>query len=450
MLKEKLVTIIGGGLAGSEAAYQVTRFGLKAKLFEMRPKHSTPAHKTPELCELVCSNSLKSNSTDNASGVLKEEMRRLGSIVIEAADTTKVPAGKALAVDRDEFSRYLTKKLHENPLVEIVREEVKEIPSPLNGPVIIATGPLTSPSLSEEIQKITGSSHLYFYDAISPIIDAETIYHSKVFRASRYEREEEKGDYLNCPLTKDEYSRLVEELLKAEKVETHDFEKALYFESCLPIEVMAERGKDTLRFGPMKPVGLTDPRTGKAPFAVVQLRMENKESTMYNMVGFQTKLKYPEQRKIFRMIPGLENAEFLRYGSIHRNTYINSPELLHPTLQLRGRELIFFAGQITGVEGYVESAAMGIIAGINAARIAKEASPIIPPPETAIGSLLRYITDMSIKNFQPMNINFGLFPPLPNGVPKSERRRLIVERALAKITVESLLINSYLLGNYSY
>lgn len=433
MFKENFVTIIGGGLAGSDAAYQVTRFGLKAKLFEMRPKLSTPAHKTSELCELVCSNSLKSNSIDNASGVLKEEMRRLGSIVIEAADITKVPAGKALAVDRNGFSRYLTTKLHENPLVEIVREEIKEIPSTVNGPVVIATGPLTSPSLSEEIQKITGSSHLYFYDAISPIIDAETIDHSKVFRASRYEKGKE-GDYLNCPLTKDEYCRFVEELLKAEKVETHDFEKALYFESCLPIEVMADRGKDTLRFGPMKPVGLTDSCTGKAPFAVVQLRMENQESTMYNMVGFQTKLKYPEQRRVFRLIPGLEKSEFMRYGSIHRNTYINSPKLLYPTLQLKGKELIFFAGQIVGVEGYVESAAMGIIAGINAARILKEVDTVVPPPETAIGSLIRYITDESVKNFQPMNINFGLFPPLPNGVRRLERKKLIVESAMAKIT----------------
>lgn len=435
MFKEKFVTILGGGLAGSEAAYQVTRFGLKAKLLEMRPVHSTPAHKTSELGELVCSNSLKSDSMDNASGVLKEEMRRLGSIIIKAADATRVPAGKALAVDRDAFSRYLTKRLHENPLVEIIREEVEEIPSPVDGPVIIATGPLTSPALSSEIQKITGSSHLYFFDAISPIIDAEAIDYSKVFRASRYEKgEKEEGDYLNCPLTKDEYFSFVEELLKAEKVEAHDFEKPLYFESCLPIEVMAERGRDTLRFGPMKPVGLTNRYAGKAPFAVVQLRMENKEGTIYNMVGFQTKLRYPEQRRIFRMIPGMEKAEFMRYGSIHRNTYICSPKLLHPTLQLKGEELVFFAGQIVGVEGYVESAAMGIVAGINAARIATEASPIIPLPETAIGSLITYITDKDIKNFQPMNINFGLFPPLPNGVPKSQRRKFVVERALAKIS----------------
>jgi methylenetetrahydrofolate--tRNA-(uracil-5-)-methyltransferase len=435
MLKEKFVTILGGGLAGSEAAYQVTRFGLQAKLIEMRPVRPTPAHKTSDLGELVCSNSLKSDSMDNASGVLKEEMRRLHSIIIKAADATRVPAGKALAVDRDAFSQYLTTVLQENPLVEIMREEVREIPSPIYGPVIIATGPLTSPSLSMEIQKVTGSDHLYFYDAISPMIGAEAIDHSKVFRASRYEKgEKEEGDYLNCPLTRDEYFSFVEELVQAEKVEPHDFEKPLYFESCLPIEVMAERGKDALRFGPMKPVGLTNGHTGKPPFAVVQLRMENREGTIYNMVGFQTKLRYPEQRRIFRMIPGLEKAEFMRYGSIHRNTYICSPKLLHPTLQLKGKELVFFAGQIVGVEGYVESAAMGIVAGMNAARIATDSCPISPSPETAIGSLIRYITDNDIKNFQPMNINFGLFPPLPNSVPKSQRKKFIAERALAKIS----------------
>ncbi len=435
MYKERVITIIGGGLAGSEAAHQVTKFGLKVRLFEMRPENPTPTHKTSYLGELVCSNSLKSDSLENASGLLKEEMRKLDSIVIKAADKTRVPAGKALAVDRTEFSKYLTTRLEENPLIEIVREEVKEIPASLNGPIIIATGPLTSDSLSEEIRRVTSSSHFYFYDAISPIIDAETIDYGKVFRASRYGKgEEDEGDYINCPLSEDEYYRFIEEILNAEKVETRDFEKALYFESCLPIEVMAERGRDTLRFGPMKPIGLTEPITGKTPFAVVQLRMENKDSTMYNMVGFQTKLTYPGQRRIFRMIPGLENAEFMRYGSVHRNTYINSPKLLHPALQLKGNELIFFAGQIVGVEGYVESAAMGIIAGINAARISMEATPITPPPETAIGALIRYITDQSVKDFQPMNINFGLFPPLPSGVPKSQRRRLIVERALIKIS----------------
>jgi methylenetetrahydrofolate--tRNA-(uracil-5-)-methyltransferase len=433
MPKERVVSVIGGGLAGSEAALQVARFGLRARIFEMRPKNSTPAHKTGDLAELVCSNSLKSDALDNASGILKEEMRIMDSIVIEAADQTRLPAGKALAVDRKNFSSYLTKKIEENPLIEVVREEVKEIPELKDGPVIIASGPLTSKSLSEEIRKMTGSSHLYFYDAISPILDADSVDYSAVFRASRYGRgQEEEGDYLNCPLNKDEYYRFVEELIVAEKVETHYFEQAHYFEACLPIEVMAERGKDTLRFGPMRPMGITNPRTGKTPFAVVQLRMENKNGTMYNMVGFQTKLKYPEQRRIFRMIPGLEKAEFMRYGSIHRNTYINSPKLLHPTLQLKGEELTFFAGQIVGVEGYVESAAMGILAGINAARVSMEANPIVPPPETAIGALIRYITDESIREFQPMNINFGLFPSI-NDVPKPKKKSLIAERALASI-----------------
>jgi methylenetetrahydrofolate--tRNA-(uracil-5-)-methyltransferase len=439
MLKERTIIIIGGGLAGVEAAHQATRLGTKVRLFEMRPSNSTPAHKTQNLGELVCSNSLKSDSLDNASGVLKEEMRRLGSIVIEAADQTRVPAGKALAVDRDGFSAYLTKRIEENPFIEIIREEVKEIPEDINGPVIIATGPLTSESLSEEIRKVTGTSSLYFYDAISPIVDADTIDYSKVFRASRYSKgETDEGDYINCPLSEDEYYRFISEILSAQRVGMEEFEKALYFESCLPIEVMAERGKDTLRFGPMKPVGLTDPRTGKMPFAVAQLRMENRDGTMYNMVGFQTKLKYAEQKRIFRMIPGLENAEFMRYGSIHRNTYINSPKLLYPTLQLKCNKLILFAGQIVGVEGYVESAAMGIIAGINASKISKGLSPIVPPPETAIGALIRYITDQSVKDFQPMNINFGLFPPLENDAPKSLRKRLIVERALSKISELSL------------
>jgi methylenetetrahydrofolate--tRNA-(uracil-5-)-methyltransferase len=433
-MKGSVITIIGGGLAGCEAAHQVTRFGLRVKLFEMRPKRPTPAHKTHYLGELVCSNSLKSDSLENASGILKEEMRRLNSIVIEAADQNRVPAGKALAVDREGFSRYLTSNIEKNPLIEIVREEVQRIPDHLDSPLIIATGPLTSDPLSEDIKRLTGSSHLYFYDAISPIVDADTIDYSKVFRGSRYGRgKEEEGDYINCPLNEEEYYRFVEELIKAKKVETKDFEKAIYFEGCLPIEVMAERGKDTLRFGPMRPVGLVDPKTGKTPFAVVQLRMENKEGTMYNIVGFQTKLTYPEQKRVFRMIPGLENAEFMRYGSVHRNTYINSPKLLYPTLQFRKNELIFFAGQIVGVEGYVESAAMGIVAGINAARIALGQKPVVPPPETAIGSLIRYITESHTSDFQPMNINFGLFPPPPHGIPKSSSRSFIVERALSSI-----------------
>jgi methylenetetrahydrofolate--tRNA-(uracil-5-)-methyltransferase len=436
MAEEKTITIAGGGLAGTEAAHQAAKFGVNVKLLEMRPLGMSPAHQTGALGELVCSNSLKSDSTDNASGVLKEEMRRLGSLVIEAADNNRVPAGKALAVDRTLFARYITRKIEENPRIEIVREELLDIPEGLDAPVILATGPLTSDSLSRAIVKLFPEcSRLYFYDAIAPIIDGESIDYSKVFRASRYENgTEEEGDYLNCPLNREEYYRLADEILKAEKIETRDFEKGIYFESCLPVEVIVERGVDTLRFGPARPVGLKDPRTGKTPFAVVQLRAENRERTMYNMVGFQTKLTYPEQRRIFRLIPGLENAEFLRLGSVHRNTYINSPALLRPTLQTIRDDMIFFAGQIVGVEGYAESAAMGILAGINAARIVTGREPVVPPGESAMGSLIRYITDRTIKNFQPMNINFGLFPPLEVRVRKSEKKSLIAARALESVS----------------
>ncbi len=432
---EKTITIAGGGLAGSEAAHQVSRFGLNVKLIEMRPADMSPAHKTGDLGELVCSNSLKSDSLDNASGILKEEMRTLGSLIIEAADNNRVPAGKALAVDRALFARYITGKIEDNPLIELVREEFSEIPRNPAAPLIIATGPLTSEPLSEQIRELSDSSHLYFYDAISPIIDGDSIDYSKAYRASRYEnKEEEEGDYLNCPLNSEEYYRLIDEITKAEKIETRDFEKGIYFESCLPVEVIVGRGRDTLRFGPARPVGLKDPRTGKTPFAVVQLRAENKERSMYNMVGFQTKLTYPEQRRVFRLIPGLEKAEFMRLGSIHRNTYINSPKLLRPTLQTNLNDMIFFAGQIVGVEGYVESAAMGIVAGINAARVCLNQSPLVPPSETAMGSLLNYITDKGIKNFQPMNINFGLFPPLEDRIQKSQKKKIIAERALTCIT----------------
>lgn len=435
MPHKKTITIAGGGLAGSEAAHQISKLGLNVKLIEMRPIHLSPAHTTGDLGELVCSNSLKSDSLDNASGILKEEMRRLGSLVIEAADNNRVPAGKALAVDRTLFAGYMTAKIEANPLIELVREEFTEIPHRPEAPLIIATGPLTSEPLSEQISKLSGSSHLYFYDAISPIIDGDTIDYSKAYRASRYENgDEEEGDYLNCPLNRDEYYRLTDEITNAGKIETRDFERGIYFESCLPVEVMVARGRDTLRFGPARPVGLKDPRTGKTPFAVVQLRSENKERSMYNMVGFQTKLTYPEQRRVFRLIPGLEKAEFMRLGSVHRNTYINSPSLLRPTLQTKLSDMILFAGQIVGVEGYVESAAMGIVAGINAARICLGLVPVVPPPETAIGSLLNYITDEGITNFQPMNINFGLFPPLERRVRKSEKKRIIAERALASIS----------------
>ncbi|MEQ9617910.1 MAG: methylenetetrahydrofolate--tRNA-(uracil(54)-C(5))-methyltransferase (FADH(2)-oxidizing) TrmFO [Deltaproteobacteria bacterium] len=426
------ITVAGGGLAGTEAAHQITKFGVKVRLIEMRPHRVSPAHNSGDLGELVCSNSLKSDSLDNASGILKEEMRRLGSLIIEAADKNSVPAGKALAVDRIKFARYITEKIEENPLIELRREELTDIPSNPDNPFIIATGPLTSDTLSEKIAELSDSSHLYFYDAISPIIDGDSIDCSKVYRASRYEDGE--GDYLNCPLNREEYYRLIDEIMNAGKIETRDFEKGIYFESCLPVEVIAERGRDTLRFGPARPVGLKDPRTGNTPFAVVQLRSEDREGSMYNMVGFQTKLTYPEQRRVFRMIPGLEKAEFMRLGSVHRNTYINSPALLRPTLQTLGHDRIFFAGQIVGVEGYAESAATGIIAGINAARIRLDREPVVPPPETSIGSLLNYITDQNIKNFQPMNINFGLFPPPSGRIRKAEKKKIIARRALDLIS----------------
>jgi methylenetetrahydrofolate--tRNA-(uracil-5-)-methyltransferase len=432
---DKKVTVVGGGLAGSEAAHQIAKLGLKVKLIEMRPEKKSPAHNSDDLGELVCSNSLKSDSLDNASGILKQEMRRLGSLIIEAAENTSVPAGKALAVDRIKFAKYITQKIEDNPLIELVREEFEEIPDNLDEPLIIASGPLTSESLSDSIKKLSESDHLYFYDSISPIVDAESIDYSIVYRASRYENgDQEEGDYLNCPLNRDQYYDLIDELLNAEKIETRDFEKGIYFESCLPVEVIAERGRDTLRFGPAKPVGLKDPRTGVIPYAVVQLRCENEEATMYNIVGFQTKLKYPEQRKIFRKIPGLENAEFKRYGSMHRNTYINSPKLIRSTLQFKDNEMLFFAGQILGVEGYVESAAMGIIAGINAANVILDKSLVALPRDTALGSLIKYITDTEIKSFQPMNINFGLFPPVEGKMRKADKKKLIAKKALESIS----------------
>ena len=429
----KHIIIAGGGLAGVEAARQASRFGIRSIIYEMRPQKSTQAHKTSDLAELVCSNSLKSDSLENASGILKEEMRGLGSIVLEAASFSAVPAGKALAVDREMFSSYITKKIEDDPLIEIVREELKAIPDNPAEPLIIASGPLTSDALSAEISRITDSAHLYFYDSISPIIDADSLDREILFRASRYEKNE-TGDYLNAAMNKEQYYSFVEEMIRGEKIELHEFEKAIYFESCMPVEVMCERGVDTLRFGPMKPVGITDPETGRRPFAVVQLRAENKEETMYNIVGFQTKLRYPEQRRIFRMIPGLKNAEFLRYGSIHRNTYINSPALLNLHLRLRNKENIYFAGQITGVEGYIESAATGIIAGINASRSILGKVGLNPHVYTSMGSLLSYITDTSRKKFQPMNINFGLYAPLDIKAGRFEKKKLIADRALEKIS----------------
>jgi methylenetetrahydrofolate--tRNA-(uracil-5-)-methyltransferase len=395
----------------------------------MKPLSFSPAHKSPLLAELVCSNSLRSNSLDNAVGLLKEEMRRLGSLIMAAADATAIPAGSALAVDRLEFSRYIEAKLQSHRALEIIRSEVRELPT--ERPVIIATGPLTTPALARHLSVWTGSADLYFYDAISPIIDGESINYDQVFRASRYDAGE--GDYLNCPLEKDEYEHFWQMLSEGDEVPLQTCEELKFFEGCMPIEVMAKRGMSTLTFGPMKPVGLINPRTGRQPHAVVQLRRENLAATLYNMVGFQTKLTWPEQRRIFRTIPGLAEAEFVRYGSIHRNTFINSPALLAKSLQLHGNAGIFFAGQITGVEGYVESSAMGLLAGLSAH--AHLSGRILPPlPETtAIGALVNYITKTDKKTFQPMNVNFGIFPPLPVKTPKKLRGSNYSARALTDL-----------------
>jgi len=421
------VVIIGGGLAGSEAAWQAANHGAKVTLYEMRPKEATPAHKTGFLAELVCSNSLGSGDILNAPGILKEEMRRLNSLIIRVADDVRVPAGSALAVDRDLFAQGVTRVLEGHPNIRIIREEITDIPT--DCVCIVATGPLTSDALAKAIQNLTHSKHLYFFDAISPIIDADSIDMAKVFRASRYDKG--GADYLNCPMDEATYGAFYDAMLKAEKVQPKEFEKTPYFEGCIPIEVMAERGRQTMLFGPLKPVGLEDPKTGARPHAVVQLRSENKHGSCYNMVGFQTKLTYPEQRRVFRMIPGLEQAEFLRYGSLHRNTFVNSPQLLRDTLQLKVRGTAFFAGQLVGVEGYTESAATGGLAGINAARGLAGLPLLTPPPTTAHGSLITYITATDPRHFQPINTNFGLFPPLPVTIKdKDQKRKRIGQRAL--------------------
>jgi methylenetetrahydrofolate--tRNA-(uracil-5-)-methyltransferase len=426
---DKPVTIIGGGLAGCEAAWQLLNRGSRVTLHEMRPEVYTAAHKTPFLAELVCSNSLRSRMIENAVGLLKEEMRSLGSLVIEAADASALPAGKALAVDRTLFSRYVEERLSEREGLDILRNEVTEIPQ--EGVVIVASGPLTSDSLAKKIASLAGSDYLYFYDAIAPIVEAESIDLSKAFRASRYDSG--AGDYLNCPLNRDEYETFYGALMEAKEVSLRNFEDPRYFEGCLPIEVMARRGFRTLLFGPMKPVGLVDPRTGREPYAVVQLRQENRASSLYNMVGFQTKLTWPEQKRIFRMIPALEKAEFARLGSIHRNTFLNAPSVLRKTLQLRSDERIFFAGQITGVEGYVESAATGLLAGIFAARCLRGQAPSFPPGATALGALLAHLARADAKTFQPMNINYGLFPALEKKTPRKDRGLAYAGRALAAI-----------------
>lgn len=423
------LVIIGGGLAGSEAAWQAATHGLKVVLYEMRPVRSTPAHQTAWLAELVCSNSLKSASLDTAPGLLKEELRRMGSLVLRLAEAARIPAGSALAVDRERFARTISEAIAGQSSITVVREEVCEIPRDI--PTIIATGPLTSPALTDAIRQLSGARDLYFHDAISPIVDAHSIDYSKTFFASRH-AEGEAEDYLNCPLSKEDYLRFHEALLHGATVPFHAFEEPHYFEACLPIEEIARRGLDTLAFGPMRPVGLSD-GTGRRDFyAVVQLRRENLMGSAFNMVGFQTKLTYPEQPRVFRLIPGLEQAEFLRFGSLHRNTYINAPLLLRDTLQFRDRETLFFAGQITGVEGYTESVATGLLAGLNAVRLLQGQPLLVPPPPTAIGALLRYIAHSTAQSFQPMNINFGLLPDLPHRVRgKRERRQQMVQRALA-------------------
>ena len=422
------LVIIGGGLAGSEAAWQAATRGLRVLLYEMRPVRQTPAHQTAWLAELVCSNSLKSAALDTAPGLLKEELRRVGSLVLRMADAARIPAGSALAVDRQQFARSISEAIANHPCITLVREEVRELPPDL--PTIIATGPLTSEALAEQISQLSGERDLYFHDAISPIVDAQTIDYGRAFFASRH-AEGDAQDYLNCPLTKEEYLRFHEALTHATVVPFHAFEEPRYFEACLPIEEIASRGLDTLAYGPMRPVGLVDGQGRRDFYAVAQLRREDQMGSAFNLVGFQTKMTYPEQKRIFRLIPGLERAEFLRFGSLHRNTYINSPKLLRDTLQFRSRDHLFFAGQITGVEGYTESVATGLLAGLNAVRLIHRTDLLVPPPSTALGALVRYIAYATGQPFQPMNINFGLLPELPQRIRgKGERRRHMVQRAL--------------------
>ncbi len=471
------IRIVGGGLAGSEAAWQAASQGVPVTLSEMRPVGATAVHKTDRLAELVCSNSFRGDKLDNAVGLLKEEMRRLGSLVMRAAEASRVPAGAALAVDRGRFAEIITETLNDHPLVTIVREEVSAIPaSSEREPVVVATGPLTSDALSADLAALVGQGHLYFYDAISPIVLAETIDRSKVFRASRWGRslgpvrlkpdigpvrlkpdttydaavdvrgvrlqadqpacgvDDGQGDYLNCPLTRDEYERFYDALVSAESATVHDFDKERFFEGCLPIEVMAHRGRDTLRFGPMKPVGLVDPRTGREPYAAVQLRQDNLAGDHFSLVGFQTQIKWGDQARVLRLIPGLEQAEFVRFGMVHRNTYVNGPTVLAETWQVRARPSLFFAGQMSGVEGYVESAASGLLAGLNAAALAKGEPVSVAPRTTAIGALAYYVSHANPAHYEPSNITFGIMPPLdqaPRG--KKPRNLALSERALAAL-----------------
>ncbi|ARJ23398.1 FADH(2)-oxidizing methylenetetrahydrofolate--tRNA-(uracil(54)-C(5))-methyltransferase TrmFO [Bacillus sp. ISL-8] len=425
----QVVNVIGAGLAGSEAAYQIAKRGVQVKLYEMRPVRQTPAHHTDKFAELVCSNSLRANTLTNAVGVIKEEMRLMDSVIIRAADECSVPAGGALAVDRHEFAAKVTEYVKNHPNVTVMNEEITEIPE---GPTVIATGPLTSPDLSAQLKKLTGEDYFYFYDAAAPIVEKDSIDMNKVYLKSRYDKGE--AAYLNCPMTEEEFDRFYEALIAAETVPLKEFEKEIFFEGCMPVEVMASRGRQTLVFGPMKPVGLEDPKTGKTPYAVVQLRQDDAAGTLYNIVGFQTHLKWGPQKEVLQLIPGLENAEIVRYGVMHRNTFINSPNLLRPTYQYKQRDDLFFAGQMTGVEGYVESAASGLLAGINAARLVKGEEPVVLPPVTAMGSMANYITATNPKNFQPMNANFGLFTPLEKKIKKKqERNEAYATRALETI-----------------
>jgi methylenetetrahydrofolate--tRNA-(uracil-5-)-methyltransferase len=435
--------VIGGGLAGSEAAWQAAQRGLNVYLYEMRPNMQTGAHQTQDLAELVCSNSLGSNLGDRASGLLKNEARILGSMLLEVAESAALPAGGALAVDRELFARLVTERIQSHPNIRLVREELKTIP---DSPAIIASGPLTSQALSQSIAELGSEEHLYFFDAIAPVIQADSINMDIAFRASRYGTgEQDEGDYINCPFTREQYHEFVNELIQAERIELHSFEEAIksgvkaghFFEGCLPVEIIAERGVDSLAFGPMRPVGIRDPQTGRRPYAVVQLRQDNLAGSLYNLVGFQTNLKFPEQKRVLRMIPGLENAEFMRYGQMHRNTFIASPKLLRPTLQHVERDHLFFAGQITGVEGYMGNIATGLLAGINAARLLHQEVPITLPQTTMLGALCHYITHADLRDFQPMKANFGLLPPLEfsSKVGKRDRGKAYAERALEDLVL---------------
>lgn len=428
------ITVVGGGLAGCEAAYQIAKRGIKVKLYEMKPQEFSPAHSNKNLAEIVCSNSFKSNSITNACGLLKEELRRLDSLLIKIADITSVPAGQALAVDRKKFAEKVTQEIEQNPNIEIIREECTKIDT--NGITILATGPLTSNKMSEQIIKLTGKEKLAFYDAAAPIIEKESINFNIAFYGDRYGKQGDSS-YINFPMNKEEYEKFYNELVNAEVVELHSFEKKEIFEGCMPIEIMAKRGEDTIRFGPLKPVGFTDPRTNTRPYAIIQLRQDNEQGTLYNMVGFQTNLKFGEQKRVFSLIPGLENAEFVKYGVMHRNTFINSPELLDATYNLKKEPNIYFAGQITGVEGYVESIASGLVAGINASLQYEQKEKMIFPIETVIGALSNYIT-IENKNFQPMNANFGILPQLEEKIKDKQKRY----EKLAQISLQKIAGNT--------